>query len=786
MKPAMRAWPLIVAAFSAHAGQLVPAASATPAAPAPAAPPTSGVRVLIGPTPIPGGDARASGDITVIDSRLAFSLAVQSAAPYGVPRGALVDAAKVEHGRIGRDTVEFADFIPNNWSAWPNSHHEVEILERGPQRAVLRTRRDWGRVEITTVYTLAAGSDSIQIDTTMKNDGRRTLRNLLSGMTLWPKGGFLFGVPGLGACPNGSSHGALADRVVAYDARWSLTLHAPYMDRVENGCRDLYRLHTLRPGQSREFHASLQVGSSGDLAPAVRADIALAHLPSARIHGRVSTEDGAPVARPVVVVSRDGAPYAWTYGRDGNYDMELPAGRYAVYAAAKDTSQSAAIPVTLAPGADATRDFHDLRRAGRVSFTVTDAATGAPLDARIVIDRGYKPLVQFLGRRTFFTELDRPGHAAFAIAPGHYVFRIDSGGGFLGPAQRLPADIAPGRTTRLAVHIDRLFAPKRHGWFAADLHHHADQAEAVTPPAYLARSELAAGLDLLFVSDHDSTVNHRALERIAERRGVPFIPSVEFSPSWGHFNAYPLELGAIPRLDSSTATVQQVFAEARRLGATIVEVNHPFIPYGYFHSLADGVAPGGFDPAFDLVEINAANAYDDDRVLHRLWTYWNAGDRYYLGAGTDTHDVWNEVSGRVRTFAHIDGAPTAALFADALRDGHAYVSYGPLIYPRVMFGSDLKVRSGVPFTLRFRLASVAGLRQLTLIENGQVRATKRFSGAQRLARTEFQVSVRRSRWFALTAVDRDGHKAYTNPIWVDVVSPPQAAPADAVPPGTDR
>ncbi len=436
-----------------------------------------------------------------------------------------------------------------------------------------------------------------------------------------------------------------------------------------------------------------------------------------------------------------------------------------------NTSESAAVAVTLPAGVDLRQNFHDLRTAGRILFSVADSATGAPLDARIVIDTGYKPLVQFLGRRTFFTDLDRPGRAAFAIAPGHYQFRVESGGGFLGPAELVQADVAPGRTTNVAVRLLRLFAPPHHGWFAADLHHHADQAEAVTPPAFLARSELAAGLDLLFVSDHDSTVNHLALERIALRRGIPFIPSVEFSPSWGHFNAYPLRLGARPRIDTSTATVQQVFAEARRLGATIVEVNHPFIPYGYFKSLADGVAPGGFDPAFDLVEINAANSSDDDKVLHRLWEYWNAGDRYYLGAGTDTHDVWNEVSGRVRTFVHIDGKPSAALFADALRDGHAYVSYGPLIYPRVMFGSDLKVLPGVPFTLHFRLASVAGLESLSLIENGTVRTTKTFAGTPRRAETDFQVSVRRARWFSVTAVDRNGHKAYSDPIWVDVVSP---------------
>ena len=37
-----------------------------------------------------------------------------------------------------------------------------------------------------------------------------------------------------------------------------------------------------------------------------------------------------------------------------------------------------------------------------------------------------------------------------------------------------------------------------------------------------------------------------------------------------------------------------------------MQVNHPFIPFGYFTSLAAGVAPGGFNPHFDLIEINSS------------------------------------------------------------------------------------------------------------------------------------------------------------------------------------
>ena len=129
------------------------------------------VRVVTGPTPIPDGDARAAGDLTVINEKLAFALAVESAAPYGVPRGALVDIAPVSGGRIGRDRIAFADFIPDNWSAWPNTYQHVEVLECGPQRVRVRAVRDWGKVTIETLYTLASGSDQVQIRTTMANGG---------------------------------------------------------------------------------------------------------------------------------------------------------------------------------------------------------------------------------------------------------------------------------------------------------------------------------------------------------------------------------------------------------------------------------------------------------------------------------------------------------------------------------------------------------------------------------------------------------------------------------------
>ena len=727
------------------------------------------VRLVVGPTPIPQGNARAAGDLTVVNDKLAFALAVESAPPYGVPRGALVAIAPVRAGQITRNRVAFADFVPNGWSAWPNTSQRVSVLERGPRQVRIRTVRDYGEVTITTLYTLRAGSDRIAISTTMRNGGKHALTDLLSGLTLWPNSGFLFAVPGLAGVSAGRADGALSDRVVAYDADWTVTLHAPYLDHIASGSRDLLRLHTLRAGESRTFNGWLQVGASGDLAPIVAAEIAQRQLHSGGVHGTVLGRDGAPLAQAVVVVEKDGKPYAWVLGRDGTYRLTLPAGVYTLYATGTNYSRSPAQVVKVAAGSNQACSFRDLNGAGRLEFEVADARSGAPLDARIAIAEGDRPFPEFLGRATVFTELARRGHAELAIAPGDYVFRVSSGGGFLAADSEARVHVETGKLSNTRVTITRWFDPRTRGWYAADLHHHADQAEAVTPPEDLARSQLAAGLDVLFVSDHDSTANHAALRAIAAARAMPFIAGIELSPSWGHFNAYPLTPGATPAIDTSAASVDAILREARREGASVVQVNHPFVSYGYFASLEAGTAPGGFDPAFDLIEINSRAAADDQKVLSRVWAFWNTGEHYYLSAGSDTHDVWNDESGLVRAYVHPDGPLSTQSFVAALKAGHAYVTYGPLIFPTILFGTRVTSDAEKPLSATFAIASVAGLKQIELVGDGAVQFVRTFPDAPREQQLSFALPPEHT-WYALVVEDQRGRRAYTDPIWVSAAS----------------
>ena len=358
--------------------------------------------MVSGATPIPGGNARAAGDLTVINDRLAFALAVSSPVPYGVPRGAIVDIAPVTDSGIGRDRVVFADFIPNNWSAWPNTYQHLEILSKGPKEVRIRTERDFGKVSVTTTYTLRDNSDCIELNTTLSNTGDMALPDLLSGFTLWPSSGYLFAVPGLAGVKEGEASAALAHRVSAYDRDWSITLHAPYFDQVGSGSRDLFLLHTLKPKETRTFTGWLQVGASGNLAPAVTTEIDQAHLTHGIIHGSVTARGHAPVTDGVVLVEKNAKAYAWVLAQNGTYRMDLPTGEYALYATGRNYSRSAPTRINVLAGGDSIQDFDGLENPGRVEFAIADEAKRAPLDARIVISEGEKPVVQFLGRTHFF------------------------------------------------------------------------------------------------------------------------------------------------------------------------------------------------------------------------------------------------------------------------------------------------------------------------------------------------------------------------------------------------
>ena len=734
------------------------------------------VSVSIGPTTIPRGDATGSRDITIGNDLFAIAIAVETRPPWGVARGGIVDIAVIRDGSLGYDIASLADFMPNRWSSWPTTYQRITVENASADEAVVKTVRDWGEVELETTFRIRDGDSRIHILTRMTNKGDAPLEGLMSGYVVWPDGGYLFGVPGLygsGLTHSGSEDKALADWSASYDEDWFLGLHAPFAEIFERNGRDRYLPHDLQPAATRSFEAWLQIGSDGTLAPLVQSDIEFRQLVSGRISGRVESIDGEPVTRPAVVVMQDGSPYAWTVGDGAEYEINLPVGDYAVYATARGYGQGATKTVTVSKGSAARIDFDDVRPPGRVRIQVADEETGQALDARISIKDGYKPLIGYFGKNTFFTELDTVGETTEAIAPGHYVFEISAAGGFTSLRESIEVLLESNQTHKLQADIAVTATPREHGWYSADLHHHSDVLDGFTEAEYVLRSELAAGVDIAFLSDHDSVENNHAMRILSDARGMPFIPAAEFSPSWAHFNAFPLDDGKTIDIDTGQATVQEIFAAARGMGADLIEVNHPYSNYGYFETHETGAIPGGYDAGFDLVEIetpenNANSAARNARTLQRTWQMWNEGQKAYLAAGSDVHDVWLNESGSVRTYVHVDGELSIEKFIASLKAGHAFASQGPLVYPDILFGSEIQHSAGNELELAYAVQAVSGLRSVQLIERGNEIEALTFEGTDERVPAKFLVKPESNTWYSLVIEDMSGKFAYTNPVWVSV------------------
>lgn len=730
--------------------------------------PASGLKVVVGPTSIPRGNATSAGDITVSNEFFAVAFAVDTAPPWGVARGGIVDIAIVRDGETGYDFASLADFMPNRWSSWPTSYQQVSVEKETQQEVIIKTVRDWGDVRLETRFSFADASRRIHMLTRMTNEGANPIADIFSGYVVWPEGGSLFGVPGLNGVYTGTEENALADWSAAYDENWALGLHAPYSELADYDGRDRYLQHQLQPGESREFEAWLQIEAQGSLAPFVRSQIEFERLPSGRLSGRVEGSDGQLIDQAAVIAMQQGSTYAWTISKGGAYEIDLPAGDYAIYATAPGYAAGASHHVTVAEGGDTELNFDNVPPPGAVHFLVANKDNGQALDARIDIQSGYKSQIGFFGRNTLFTELQPVGELTAVMPPGEYVFQVSVAGGFTSVPEVVAVAVEPGKTAELRADIAVLANPQERGWYNADLHHHSDVLDGFTEAEYVLRSELAAGVDLTFLSDHDSVVNNHEMHVLSAERGMQFMPGTEMSPSWAHFNAYPLDDGKTIEIDTGQSSVQEIFAEARRMGADLVTANHPYNGYGYFASLDDGAVPGGYDPGFDLVEIIGGGNEGNVRTLARVWQMWNDGKRAYFSGGSDAHDVWLETSGSVRTYVYVDGELTVDTFVASLKAGHAYASQGPLVYPEILFGSDINHARGTELSLAYTVHAVSGLRSVRLIERSTEIQSRSFERIDAPLAVEFSVIPEADTWYSLVIEDQQGKFAYTNPVWVTV------------------
>lgn len=745
----------------------------------------AGVKIVVGPTPIINGSALGANDLTMFNENLAISIAVDTAPPWGVPKGSILDAAVIQNGAMQSDKITLIDFLPNAWAAWPNTYQKVTIAENTPERGVIKVERDYNEIRLVTTYTLEKGSKYVKIKTVATNPPEgKVYKDLYPGYSFCTTGGYMFGPYGLSSAKNDLGYNEVNEPygkyVLGYDEGYAIGMHFANANFHDGGTgwKDLYQKVTFSPGEEKVFESVVQFEPGASTSPFLKTAAEQKGDSFGTISGTIQPKGATIVANPILVVEKNNQPLAWVVGKDGLYSIDLPEGDYTVYAVAKDYSPSVKVPVTVVKGQNLKKDFSDLLAASNVAVTVTGKDSKIPVNARIKVTGGTPPVVGFLGASTFFTDLKNPGIANFKLVPGDYQLEVTSGEKFLTKKQVIPVVIKPGEDIQVKAEIQTRFYPSVYGWFSSDLHHHSNILDGITDPTALVQSQLASRLDFTFVSDHDSIKNNKEISDISSTRKVPSISAVEVSPIWAHFVVLPLDFTKPLAIDPA-GTATEIINQAHQAGA-VISLAHPYIAYGYFYSAEADKIPGGYDPNFDLIELQSTKVTSkgnspDEKTLAKVWSLWNESldgkyKKYYLTGGTDTHDVWNSVSGRIRTYAYIKGEPTPEGYINALKAGNSYVTEGPLVETSKMFGETFTVEKGGKFTIRIQALAVDGVKKVMVISEGKVVALRNFEGKTDKEHMTFALSPEGTTWYSFIVEDVNGNRAVTNPVWVNVVS----------------
>lgn len=186
-----------------------------------------------------------------------------------------------------------------------------------------------------------------------------------------------------------------------------------------------------------------------------------------------------------------------------------------------------------------------------------------------------------------------------------------------------------------------------------DLHSHSNCSDGVLTPAGLIERAVAQGVELLAITDHDTTAGVAQAREAAERLGLRLIAGVEISVSWNSqvlhvlgLNVdpgHPLLVEGLRRLDAVR------FERAERIAFKLGQAGVADALAGA-RAQAGGAAPGRNHFARFLVE--AGHARDLKRAFKRYLVRGASGYVPSQWAGLEEALAWIETAGGQAVLAH--------------------------------------------------------------------------------------------------------------------------------------
>jgi len=446
---------------------------------------------------------------------------------------------------------------------------------------------------------------------------------------------------------------------------------------------------------------------------------------------------------------------------------------------------------------------------GTLAVTVTDAASGAPTEARIHLrasdGRAYAP-------SDAYARIGRAGDDAFHTN-GRFEVELPAGPvelvavkGFERWPDSTTVEVEAGGRTEVALSLEPLADMAAEGWFSGSTHVHMNYAGNLhnTPRNLLFMS---AAEDQDVVNELVANKDNRILDHhyfvpgggphpssTAER---PLVVGEEYRPPfYGHVFMIGLRDHLISPfvtgyegtgIESLFPTNTDMLRLAKEQGAFTGYV-HPFSGSG--DPLERGL--GGAKGFLMDVPLAATDALEWSRPneagFFPLYAAWNSGFWVVATGGEDSisnlHDT--PFVGSHRTYVRTeDGRLTWDRWISALRSGRAFVSNGPLVTLEVDGRGPGETVSlppgGGEVTLRARVRSIVPLRRLRIVRDGEVVEEIDLRGEGPDVRIERRYRVEESGWMHVR-VSGDGEdrgrldtpwpQAFTNPVRISVGGAP--------------
>ncbi len=205
---------------------------------------------------------------------------------------------------------------------------------------------------------------------------------------------------------------------------------------------------------------------------------------------------------------------------------------------------------------------------------------------------------------------------------------------------------------------------KRRRLLCGDTHAHTSASDGAFSTDALAVLARDAGLDFLFITDHNNVSS------------PPLYPDITVLPGveWTHYQGHANFLGrAAPfpgRYDTRNLSQARTLMQSAHDGGALVVLNHPFCP----------VVPWlwGFDVPFDALEVwNGVMSERNERAV----SYWHGalckGNRIPALGGSDYHAPGLLGSLATPTMCVYALSRSRADILDALRRGDGFVTYLP-------------------------------------------------------------------------------------------------------------